>query len=236
MTPINQIMRANGGEFSLGASLGSGFRLAFRHWKIWSVLGLIVAIAAWFFFYQFLRMFFSIFENMDPNKPPSSGYQIYLDHPQLMIFAISFMIVGVLLMPFVYNVAYHSLFKDKVGWGDLFDGIPYLRVLGACILVLLITTVLSFIPWVGGLLSLIISPFFLFLPYSAIEGRAFSEALKLTARHYFPLLGLYFLIGIVGAVGCIIFPIMFGPFLASAVAYGMIRSQEENRATRKAAI
>ncbi|MDO4910808.1 MAG: hypothetical protein Q3972_03590 [Corynebacterium sp.] len=228
-TPIETITRNNGGRFSLGASLSAGFSLNFRHWKIWVGFAGACFLVAWIAVgFSFTTLFIAGAAGAETDYDATLGgfLTMIFASPIVAIQLLLGGLVALLLMPLVANAAYRSLFREKLAFKDLTADLPYLRVLLAFVIIGLVHSVCGAIPLIGFIVDIFVSPFFIFLPYAALEKKSFGEAINLASRYYLPVLGLSVVTSIIGAVAWVIFPILFVPVISTAVAYGMLRIEQ----------
>ncbi|MDO4910809.1 MAG: hypothetical protein Q3972_03595 [Corynebacterium sp.] len=231
MRPIDQILAENGGRFGVIHGVKGGFKLYFDNWRVW----IPVSFGLWLLGLTWVVMMaisiFKFFEDQPAliagDYGEFSSWDIWLSSPILPAQLLLGGVVAILIQPFLYNLAYHTLMKERVSWSDLSSGISYGRVLLAVFIYMLITSVVSLVPYVSMLLALAVSPFIVLLAFAAVEGRSLMTAVNLGKQYYLPLLGLAIISSLLGFAGMLVFPLLFVGISVTAVIYGMARHEEE---------
>ncbi|MDO4908439.1 MAG: hypothetical protein Q3962_01130 [Corynebacterium sp.] len=233
MNPISQIMQESRGTFRVGVAFKNGFILNFRHWKLWVFLGLIISIVmgACMVMAGFTMVLSLLLSDLPGNASEDQlawALTETLSTDPLILGLILVALLGLFFVsPLIYNAAYRGLFFHKIEWADLVRGVPYWRTLLGVFLYLLFEAILSYIPLVSIILQIFLRPFYLFLPFVAVEGIDLGRSFSIGRRFYLPLVGVSIIVSILNELFLALFPLMFVPLLITAVAYGMARSIEE---------
>lgn len=236
-SPIQQTLKNSEGKYTLGATISASFKMIFASWKVW-ILGFLaitllgIALLAYIIFDFIGKVAVTMDESAYTGSSADQMPTLAMGIGAIVLSSIS-AIVCIFLLPFVYNAAYRGLHEQKIGWSDLFVGFPYGKVLLGLIIFNAATVLTSYIPFIGYIITIAITPFLLFLPIVPFEGKSFSYALNLSVRNYWKLLLLsivtslitiFLALTILGAVvglplGIIVY----------VVAYALLRYEETNQ-------